>query len=70
MVVAGDRDRALELARRMEDSRRFAQTYVETETTAASGSGDSVQFNIDGIYLPETTPAPALKPETSKGSAR
>ena len=30
MTVAGDsRDRALELARRMEDSRRFAQTRVE-----------------------------------------
>ena len=33
MMVAGDsRDRAIELARRMEDSRRFTQTYIETET--------------------------------------
>ena len=31
--VAGDsRDRALELARRMEESRRFARTYIETES--------------------------------------
>src|ERR1700724_1442998 len=52
MVVAGDRDRALELARRMEDSRHFTQTYVETESAATSGSGDAFQFAIDGIYLP------------------
>src|SRR5258707_9732589 len=32
MVVAGDsRERAVELARRMEDSPRFTQTYIETE---------------------------------------
>jgi type IV pilus assembly protein PilN len=68
MVVAGDRDRALELARRMEDSRHFTQTYVETETPATSGSGDTVQFAIDGIYLPEAAPAPAPKPGNSKRS--
>ena len=38
MVVAGDRDRALELARRMEDSRHFTQTYVDSENSAATGS--------------------------------
>ena len=64
MVVAGDRDRALELARRMEDSRHFAQTYVETEAPASSGSGDSVQFAIDGIYIPEPAHAPASTPKT------
>ena len=63
MVVAGDRDRALELARRMEDSRHFTQTYVETESPATNGSGDSVQFLIDGIYVSE--PAPALSPKTA-----
>jgi type IV pilus assembly protein PilN len=72
MIVAGDRDRALELARRMEDSRHFTQTYVETESAATSGSGDAVQFAIDGIYLPETAataaPAPAPKTANSKGS--
>src|ERR1700683_3377894 len=41
MSVAGDsRDRVLELARRMEDSRRFTQTYVETESFHASNNGD------------------------------
>jgi Tfp pilus assembly protein PilN len=72
MVVAGDRDRALELARRMEDSRQFTQTYVETETPATTGTGDSVQFAIDGIYIPAPATAPAPPPtpktETSKRS--
>jgi type IV pilus assembly protein PilN len=69
MVVAGDRDRALELARRMEDSRHFTQTYVETEAPATSGSGDSVQFSIDGIYVSEPAPVLAPKTATSKRSA-
>jgi type IV pilus assembly protein PilN len=64
MVVAGDsRDKALELARRMEDSRHFSQTYIETEHAAPPGSGDTVQFDIAGIYVPEVitpaVPAPA-----------
>jgi type IV pilus assembly protein PilN len=69
MVVAGDRDRALELTRRMEDSRHFSQTYIETESPAASGSGDMVQFDINGTYIPETAPvapAPTPKTETAK----
>jgi type IV pilus assembly protein PilN len=60
MVVAGDsRERAIELASRMEDSGRFTHTYIETETTAAVGSGDTVQFDINGVYIPETPGAPA-----------
>ena len=64
MVVAGDRDRALELTRRMEDSQHFTQTYVDSENSAATGSGDAVTFNIIGIYTPETVPeaAPASAP--------
>src|SRR5271165_1789376 len=47
MQVAGDsRERAIELARRMEDSGHFAQTYIESESPAPGGSGDRVQFNI------------------------
>jgi type IV pilus assembly protein PilN len=73
MVVAGDsRDRAIELARRMEDSRRFSQTYIETETSQSRGSGgtpgDAIQVTIDAIYVPETipVPAPAAKTDGSK----
>jgi type IV pilus assembly protein PilN len=73
MVVAGDsRERAIELASRMEDSGRFTHTYIETETTAAVGSGDTVQFDINGVYIPETPGAPAATrvapTKTSKGS--
>lgn len=72
MVVGGDsREKALELARNMEGSRHFAQTYIETEHNAQPGTGDTVQFNINGIYVPEIaaaaapkTPAPATKPAT------
>jgi type IV pilus assembly protein PilN len=58
MVVGGDsREKGIELARRMEDSKRFSQTYVATESEqAALGAGDTVQFNIDTIYVPDTMP--------------
>jgi type IV pilus assembly protein PilN len=65
MAVAGDsRERAIELARRMEDSGHFSQTYIESEAPAAGGTGDTVQFNINGVYLPGTLPSPepALTP--------
>jgi type IV pilus assembly protein PilN len=70
MVVGGDsRDRALELARRMEESRRFRQTYIETEHSAQSGGSDTIQFDINGIYVPNTEPAPEPKrTEKSKRS--
>ena len=68
MVVGGDsRDKAIELAERMEESKHFSQTYIETEHAATEGNGDRVQFAINGIYLPETVavlnpaPAPAAK---------
>ncbi len=73
MVVGGDsRDKAIELAQRMEESKHFAQTYIETEHTATEGTGDRVQFLINGIYVPETEaalttpPGPAV--QTSKRS--
>jgi type IV pilus assembly protein PilN len=69
MVVAGDsRDRALDLVRRMEESKRFTQTYIETEHMAAPGSGDTVQFDIDGVYIPDMVPATAPTTETAKRS--
>jgi type IV pilus assembly protein PilN len=69
MTVAGDsRDRALELARRMEDSRRFAQTRVEAGHAEQSQTGDTERFDIVAIYIPEqvvpAAPAAEPKPET------
>ncbi|HXM65632.1 MAG TPA: hypothetical protein VN911_02795 [Candidatus Acidoferrum sp.] len=70
MVVGGDsRDRALELARRMEESRHFSQTYIETEHSGQPGTGDAIQFDINGVYIPDAEPAPEpKKTEISKGS--
>jgi len=63
MLVAGDsRDRAIELVRRMEDSRRFAQTYILREDHNMSPNGDSEQFEIAAFYIPEM-----LAPVTSEG---
>lgn len=57
MVVGGDsRERAIELAHRMEESRRFSQTYIETEHAGQSGTGDTVQFDINGLYVPGSSP--------------
>jgi type IV pilus assembly protein PilN len=63
MTVAGDsRDRALELARRMEESRRFSQTRVEGGQSEQSNTGDTERFDIVAIYLPE--PLAAVAPKT------
>jgi len=65
MVVGGDsRDKAIELAHRMEDSGHFSQTYIATESSAAVGTGDTVQFNINGVYVPGAAPTPAPATET------
>jgi type IV pilus assembly protein PilN len=63
MLVAGDsRDRAIELAKRMEDSRRFTQTQITTERYAPSPNGDTEQVEIAAIYIPEPEPDPAATP--------
>ena len=71
MVVAGDsRDRAIELARRMEESRRFAQTAILRAAHADSQTGDTEQVEIVATYVPEllgdnlrtTAPAPGNTP--------
>jgi type IV pilus assembly protein PilN len=73
MTVAGNsRDRAIELAQRMEESRRFAQTNIISERFAGqqnNNGGDTEQFDIAAIYIPEpitaATPAtPAPKADT------
>ncbi len=72
MTVAGDsRDRAIDLARRMEESRRFAQTQIVSEHYAQSQTGDTEQFEIVSVYIPEpfveaTAAATDQKPATNK----
>src|SRR5258707_151600 len=64
MMVAGDsRDRALELARRMEDSKRFAQTQVISEHFLQATNGDTEQFEIAAIYIPEPPSVVAEAPK-------
>ena len=54
MTVAGtSRDRAIELAHRMEESHHFTQTSIEKEGIAQTQSGDAVQFDIAAIYVPD-----------------
>jgi type IV pilus assembly protein PilN len=55
MVVAGESsERAIELVRRMEDSKHFRETRIERQGPASSapGSGDTVQFDINAFYVP------------------
>ncbi|MGH9503176.1 MAG: PilN domain-containing protein [Terriglobales bacterium] len=63
LVVAGEsRDRALELVRKMESSRRFQQTQIEQESSQTGQTpGDNVQFDISALYVPDL--------ETDKGGA-
>ena len=76
MTVAGDsRDRGVELLRRMEESRRFAQTTITNERHVESQTGDSEQIEMAAIYIPElppdvvagtpaaSKPAPVAKPK-------
>jgi type IV pilus assembly protein PilN len=71
MVVAGDsRDRAIELARRMEDSGRFSQTYIDSEHSANSTNpNDAVQVGISAIYAPQAEASSNGKTEISQRSA-
>jgi Tfp pilus assembly protein PilN len=66
MTVAGDsRDRALELVRRMEESKRFAQTQVISEHFLQATNGDTEQFEIAAIYIPEPPSGPVEAPKTA-----
>jgi type IV pilus assembly protein PilN len=54
MTVAGDsRERAIELTRHMEESKRFSETRIISEHYAQATSGDNEQFEIAAVYLPE-----------------
>jgi type IV pilus assembly protein PilN len=72
MTVAGNSwDRALELARNMEDSRRFAQTSITSVRSLQNNTGDTQQFDMIAIYIPETLPTPdAAVASTEKKGAQ
>jgi type IV pilus assembly protein PilN len=56
LIVAGDtREHALDLVSKMEASKHFHETYIEEENTSqGNGSaGDTVQFHITALYVPE-----------------
>jgi len=54
MTVAGDsRERAIELAKRMEESGRFAQTNITGERHMQSNTGDTEQVDLVAGYIPE-----------------
>jgi type IV pilus assembly protein PilN len=62
LVVAGDsRDRALDLVSKMEGSQHFRDTYIEEENSDLNGAsgGDSVQFHISALYIPDASVSPA-----------
>jgi len=54
MTVAGDsRERAIELAQRMEGSGRFVQTQILRESMYQSQTGDTEQFEMAAVYIPD-----------------
>jgi type IV pilus assembly protein PilN len=66
MVVGGDsREKVIDLARRMEDSQHFNQTYIQAEHTGDAGTGDAVQITLVATYVPATVLSPAVKTEIS-----
>ena len=54
LIVAGDtREHALDLVSKMEASQHFHETYIEEEIAQPSNTGDTVQFHISALYVPE-----------------
>jgi type IV pilus assembly protein PilN len=58
LTVAGEsHDRALDLVRKMEDSRHFQQTHILDERSghaSQNGGVDDVLFNISALYIPDS----------------
>ena len=54
LVVAGEsREQALDLVRKMEGSRRFKQTQIESDRIENEAvNGDRVRFDISALYVP------------------
>jgi type IV pilus assembly protein PilN len=57
LIVAGDtRQHALDLVSKMEASQHFHDTYIEEEISDpgnGASAGDTVQFHISALYVPE-----------------
>jgi Mn-containing catalase len=52
MVVAGDStERAIELVRRMEESKYFRDTRIQSTTQTSQPGSDSVQVEIGALYI-------------------
>jgi type IV pilus assembly protein PilN len=57
LIVGGDTHaHALELVKKMEESKRFRDTQINQESRSTSNNqgGDAVQFDITALYVPET----------------
>ena len=59
LVVGGEtREQALDLVRKMESSKHFKQTRIDSERFEnpgnANSGNDRVQFDIDALYVPST----------------
>lgn len=71
MTVAGDsRDRAIELARHMEESGRFAQTNIISEASQQSTTGDTERIDIAAIYIPEPFEVERARPKTEPAAVK
>ncbi len=59
LIVGGEtREQALDLVRKMENSKHFKQTHIESEKFSEAENGntgrtDRVQFDISALYVPE-----------------
>lgn len=52
MIVAGDSpERALELVRRMEDSKHFRETRIASQSHVTQPGSDTVQEEIEALYV-------------------
>ena len=56
VVAAGSRGHALDLVRRLEESDRFRNAQVSTESTETQSGTTDVEFEIVALYVPEAPP--------------
>jgi type IV pilus assembly protein PilN len=68
MTVAGESlEREIELARRMEESGRFAETNILGVRSTQSTTGDAEQMDIVATYIPEPLVTSATQGPATKG---